>query len=157
MTTRLRWWVIPAALVVLVRVVTLPATSAVTPTAPATGPAAVPAIGLAERVVLRDASGARRGPVALPAAASALLLECGAELAAQRVQVRLWRCQAGAREAAPWLEFVPVVPAAGVLPIAGLAPGSYDLEVRSSSGDVVLSATGVAVPGRWPSAPAPSR
>jgi len=156
MAARLRWWMIPAALVVLARVVTLgePAEPA-EPAPPAA--AAVPASAarsaapmvetLAGPVVVRDAAGQRRGPLALPA--DPLVLRLPAEAAGQRVVLSVFCRDGGARAMAPVLRATPLVSADGIVPIGGLCAGRCDVEVEFGTGPAVqrLCAEDVVVPG----------
>lgn len=149
MVQPLRWWVIPGALVVLARVVTL----GDAPAPAATPGAALPPAPLADvaapagPVVVRDASGHRRGPFAL-GVAGALVLSLPAECAGQRVQLTLWRRAATGREASPWLVAEPHVRADAVLPIAGQPAGRYDVEVRLGEGPAQrLQRNDVTLPG----------
>lgn len=140
----LRWWVIPGALVVLVRVVTLdnPADEATT-----RGTFLEASEPMGEIAVL-DAAGQRTGPVLLDTA-GALVLTVPKEWQGRRGEMTVWRRDAGQREASPWLEFRPRVRADGTIPIAGLAPGRYDIALRFAFADSAagFTATDVSAPG----------
>lgn len=156
MADRLSWWVIPGALVVLARVVTL---GHVEP-----GPddaVALEATAAADAVVLQDASGRRSGPVSWSSLAStALVVTLPGDLAGQTATVALWRRFDGVREADVWLSFDAKVRDDATLPIAGLAAGRYDLQLTfAAAGTVRKFATQDALaPGAWTIAePAPVR
>lgn len=147
MVQPLRWWVIPGALVVLARVVTLGDADAAPP-APAPAPAAAPLVeAAAGPVVVRDASGNRGGPLTL-GVDGALVLSLPAQCTGQRVSLTLWKRSAAGREAQPWLVAEPRVRADAVLPIAGQPAGRYDVEVRYGEGPAQrLQRNDVALPG----------
>lgn len=151
MAERLRWWVIPGAIIVLARVVTLDDGTGRQPeAAPVAAPAPLDETA-AGPVVLRDASGRRSAPVPCPAdAANALLVQLPVACAGQRVQLTLWRRLGNGREALPWLTATPRVRSDAVLPIAGQPAGSYDVEVMTQEGAAAAArtATDVVVPGR---------
>ncbi|MBZ0150708.1 MAG: hypothetical protein K8J09_04180 [Planctomycetes bacterium] len=134
MAQQLRWWVIPGALIVLLRVVTLDSGPApVRATGPA--PRVTPELrDLPDLVTARDASGSRTRPLALSAtAAKALVVDLqGHE--GQRGQMTIWRHLDTGREATPWLTLRPKVRGDGTIPIAGLLPGCYDIEVVFGEG-----------------------
>ncbi|MCA8964451.1 MAG: hypothetical protein H6838_18125 [Planctomycetes bacterium] len=141
MAEGLRWWVIPGALVILARTVTLPPRESLT--------TAVPAVATADEggnlVQVQDASGSRQ-PMVLPVpTAHALFVRCPEQLAGRRVQMVIWRRVDGAREATPWLRLTPRVRNDHTVPIAGLEDGRYDIEVRD--GGLVLAADDAAMPG----------
>ena len=146
MADRLSWWVIPGALVVLARVVTLgsePASDAAV---------ARDATAAADQVVLQDASGRRSGPVSWGSlAAAALVVTVPGDLAGQQATVAIWRRFDGVREAEVWLTFDAKVRDDATIPIAGLAAGRYDLQITfASTGIVRRFATQDAVaPGAW--------
>lgn len=123
MADRLRWWVIPGAVLVLARVVTLPPRQE-------DAAAQVPATARAAFVMARDAAGHRQ-PLALPAtSARALRLSLPTELVGERVQVVLWRLQDGVREPAEWLRFSCTLRPDGIVPILGLPAGPYDVQAE---------------------------
>ncbi len=156
MAERLRWWVIPGALVVLVRVVTLGEATPVVfkdqPSAPAVSPAVAEAAPLAESasgpVLVRDASGRRSRPVTLQTS-NALILALPRECAGQRVELTVWRRGAAGREAEPWLSAKPRVRDDALVPIGGQPAGRYDVEVVWTNGtdEQRRHAENVAVPG----------
>lgn len=131
MAERIRWWLIPGALVVLVRVVTLdsPVVPAATPRA-----AAAEASHRGGLVVLQEASGHRSKPVEIPHSSKALLVTLPAERIGQRAVMTIWRRHGGLREQEPWLVLQPRVRRDGTVPIAGLPAGRYDLEMVFSDG-----------------------
>lgn len=150
MADRLRWWVIPGALVVMARVVTLDhapaATEVPTHVVPATAPAK------ASKVL--EASGRRVRADALPAfGEQALVVRVPTELAGQRVEMTVWRRGTEGREAKAWLVFAPRVRDDATIPIAGLAAGRYDLVLRcdgEAPGNAgrVFAADGITAPGQ---------
>lgn len=146
MADRLRWWVIPGALVVMARVVTLDSGEA-------TSPRAIPADATTERSApaAQEASGGHlRVPLAATSVgtAPAFVLELPATLAGRRVETRVWRA-GEAHQGEPWLHFTSTVRADGTIPIAGLVAGRYDVEVSDpASGSFGLRA--VEAPGRVP-------
>jgi hypothetical protein len=149
MVDRLPWWVIPGALVVLARVVTLqPATPSPQPAVAGT---AVEAADATERVYVREATGPRLGPISLPVRASeAFVVTLPRECADSLVQMTVWRRRDGQRENEPWLALRPRVRADATVPMVGLAAGRYDVEVVAGDrGDGVrrCGATDVAAPG----------
>ncbi|MFM1872817.1 MAG: hypothetical protein RL398_2239 [Planctomycetota bacterium] len=136
MAERLRWWVIPGAVLVLARVVTLPPRDVSVLPSEATAKATF--------VVARDAAGHRQ-PLALPAtSARALRLSLPTELVGERVQVVLWRLQDGVREPAEWLRFSCTLRPDALVPILGLPAGEYDVEAEAA-GRAFL-AVGAAMP-----------
>lgn len=149
MADRLSWWVIPGALVVLTRVVTLGA-----PADDAVRGVAREATHAEDVVVLQDATGRRSKPVAFSAlAATALLVRLPATTAGRTARIAVW--QRGARPGGlPWLQVDVDVGADGTVPIAGLAAGRYDVRVSFASGQS-FAASDVAAPGTCePLAPA---
>ena len=153
MAARPKWWVIPGALLVLLRLLTLDAP------APAAGPNAMPAVASPRAAqpapaaaaplapAAREASGRRQLELPLGLADGALVLVMPAERRGERVALTIWRRVGGAREAEAWLQGRPKVRADGTLPIAGLAAGHYDVEVRTDDGRR-FAANGVAAPAR---------
>lgn len=140
MADRLRWWVIPGALIVLLRVVTLGGEGA-----PA--PGVVPAAAEAGVATPRDAV-ARRQRVHKDelVTSGALQVTVPASAKGQRGELRIWRRVGGRREAEPWLVCKPRVRSDATLPIAGLAAGRYDLTFVPDQG-IALVAEDVEVPG----------
>jgi len=131
MAERLRWWVIPGAVVVLLRVVTLE------PATPATPAAALPtsrAISSPGIVIARDASGQRSAPMQL-STEHAFVLQLPADWARRRVSMRAWRVIDGVRDTTPWFFAEPRVRADATLPIAGMQQGRYDVEIVFGEGD----------------------
>lgn len=139
MADRLRWWVIPGALLVLARIVTLE------PRAAADGAAGDGEPDSAMVVQIQDASGSRHMAVLPVAAEKALFVQCPAHFAGQRIELVIWRRIDGEREATAWLRAQPNVRHDHVVPMAGLPAGRYDVEVRLR--DEHLQANDVAVPG----------
>lgn len=146
MADRLRWWVIPGALVVMARVVTLESGDAAAPRSvpvEATSSRATPAA--------QDASaGHLRVPLAATAvgSAQAFVLELPATLAGRRVETTVWRA-GDAHAGEPWLRFSSTVRSDGTIPVAGLAAGRYDVEVHDPAGGS-FGLRSVAAPGRVP-------
>lgn len=157
MADRLRWWVIPAALLVMARVVTLGEPSL------DQQPAAVPATGKAHGKQVQEATAARmRAPADQldTAGERAFVVALPAELAGARARCTLWRRTANGREAAPWLAFTSTVRDDGTVPISGLAAGRYDVAVAVPHGghDVQFAVDDAVAPGRATMAtPAPLR
>ena len=149
MADRLRWWVIPGALVVLCYVVVQGDAAT---RRPLPGPALPVAAPLGETaagpVVVRDAAGRRSEPLVLPTA-GALVLQLPTEFAGEPVTLTLWRRTAAGREASPWLTATPKVRDDAVLPLGGQPAGRFDVEVVHGSGSLAqrLLATDVVVPG----------
>lgn len=149
MAERMRWWVIPGAMVVLLRVVTL-----AEPAEPAEQQAASTAAAAAREpndlVLVRDAAGNRYGPLALGlVAGQALVLAIPPEHRGQRGVMTIWRRVGGAREPQPWLVFRARVRSDASVPIAGLPGGRYDLEFELGDGQDArrLFAHDAAAPG----------
>ena len=137
---RLRWWVIPGAMIVLARVVTLDAhghTEGVT--------AVDDAVAAPSRVIAQDASGSRAELPLGELASQALVIGVPADLAGERVTLTLWRRVEGKREAKPWLDAQPRVRSDASLKVAGVAAGSYDVQVVA--GERTLARDAVEVPG----------
>lgn len=145
MADRLSWWVIPGALVVLTRVVTLDASPD-----PGTRSTVREATHAEDVVVLQDAAGRRSKPVAWSTlTATALVVQLPATTAGNTVQVRVWRhgARSGAQSrSAPWLQVEVAVREDGTVPIAGLAAGRYDVRVSAAAGQQ-FEAADVAAPG----------
>lgn len=135
MNGRLRWWVIPGAFVVMARIVTLDNDAPRQLAAPA---ASAPAV--LGPVVAREASGTRSAPFVL-GRPDAFVLHLPQPWAGRRITLRAAR--AGASEA--WFTATPRVRADGSLPLAGLQPGRYDVEL--ACGDQLLRATALSAPG----------
>ena len=157
MADRLRWWVIPAALLVMARVVTLgePALDQ--------QPSAVPATGKAHGKQAQEATAAR---VRVPAdqldtaGERAFVVALPSEFAGSRARCTLWRRTANGRDSAPWLAFTSTVRGDGTVPISGLAAGHYDVAVQLPHGgrDVQFAVDDAVAPGRATMAtPAPLR
>lgn len=141
MAGRLTWWAMPAAIVVLVRVVTLdpaqprqPAPSPPRPAAVASATLPLPAIGpVIGPVIVTDASGVRRGPLLLPTD-TALILRLPAAAAGCRVRLALRRYDAdGAPQ--PWVEATPRVRDDATLPMLGLPAGDYAAVIEWAAAD----------------------
>jgi hypothetical protein len=157
MADRLRWWVIPAALLVMARVVTLGEPSI------DQQPLVVPATGKTHGKQAHEATAAR---LRLPAdqldtaAERGFVVALPSEFAGVRARCTLWRRAANGREAAPWLTFTSTVRDDGTVPISGLAAGHYDVVVRVPNGgrDVEFAVDDAVAPGRAAMAtPAPLR
>lgn len=157
MADRLRWWVIPAALLVMARVVTLgePAIESQPPVVQATG-----------KPRLKDVHEASSTRWHLPAdqldtnSDRAFVIALPNELAGLRAHCTLWRRTATGREATPWLEFTSTVREDGTVPISGLAVGRYDVAVsaQQASSTVEFAVEDAVAPGRATvAAPAPLR
>jgi hypothetical protein len=86
--------------------------------------------GRADVVMARNASGQRQPLAFGPAfAAQALILVMPTSFAGKNVDVTLWRRLDGQREAEPWISMRPLVRSDATLPMAGIVPGLYDIEV----------------------------
>jgi hypothetical protein len=143
MANRLSWWMIPASVVVLVRVVTLPVQS-VEPE-----PAAPPPLGemvalpspFAEtiapieasfptgKVMLQGADGTRTGPLALPVA-EGMVLRLSPHVVGQEVRFSIRRYAGGEPESEPWISGSTCLRPDATIPILGLGPGRYRVRVR---------------------------
>ncbi len=135
MADRLSWWVIPGALVVLARVLTLAAGEPVSERA-----VAATAAGAVDQVVVRDAAGQRSLPFPLSALTeTAFVVTVPKALVGQRGTMTLWRRLAGGREPKAWLTFQAKVRADATIPIAGLAKGRYDVELALACGTTTKS------------------
>lgn len=156
MADRLSWWVIPGALVVMARVVTLGTVDA----APADAVALEAAVA-ADSVVLQDASGRRAGPLAWSSlTANALVVTVPPDLIGELGTVTIWRRLDGGLERAAWLTFDARVRDDATIPIAGLSAGAYDLQLTFAAGGTVrrFATQNVPAPGVWTIAePAPVR
>ncbi|MBL8732146.1 MAG: hypothetical protein JNN13_07230 [Planctomycetes bacterium] len=145
MAERLRWWVIPGALIVLAHVVSLDSGG---PPAPG-GDARGPAVALPPVVAVREASGSRSRPLALAATATRAFVVHLPGHEGQRGEMTIWRRLDAGREATPWLTLRPKVRGDGSIPIAGLPAGRYDVEMVFGDGAAAerLAATAVDAPG----------
>jgi hypothetical protein len=141
MAERLRWWVIPGAVVVLLRIVTLDSGAA---TPPATSAASAGAIG---PVVVRDASGQRSEAVL--SLGNAFVLRLPDDWAGVRVSMRAWRRIGDKPDASPWFTATPRVRRDATLPIAGMQAGRYDVEIVAGEGTArrELRGSDLALPG----------
>lgn len=142
-----KWWWSPAALLLLLGVLTLverePAAGPERAGPPSTN-ASPAGVVPGDQVIVRDASG-RRAQLGL-APTQALILSFPDELRGQRVTMQVFRRIDGEREDAPWLTLTPRVRADGTIPMAGMAAGDYVVEV--AHGDVALPPAFVTAPGR---------
>ncbi|MEO6595588.1 MAG: hypothetical protein ABIP94_12620 [Planctomycetota bacterium] len=145
MTERMRWWVIPGAMIVLLRVVTLGGVSE--PVEEQSPPVeAVPEVGLA---VVRDATSQRRGPRPMINGELILVVEVPEQQRGQRGVMTIWRRTNGQREAESWVVLRLRVRNDATLPIACLAAGRYDIEFEFGEGQDTqrLFASAAVVPG----------
>lgn len=134
----MRWWVIPGALVVLLRVVTLEGTG---------GETWQPddADDVEGVVVLQDATGSSGGRVA----EAACIVSLPREQIGLRGVMTVWRLLEGEREPTPRLVLRSRVRSDATVPVAGLAKGRYDLEMVFGEGPGRhFAASDVEVPGR---------
>jgi hypothetical protein len=146
MAERMRWWVIPGAMVVLLRVVTLDGPRADTLSSRDMAEQAA-ADGL---VVLQDASGQLSGAAGPGAAeAEACIVSLPADRKGLRGVTTVWRRLDGERERAPWLVLRSRVRSDATVPMPGLGKGRYDLEMVFGDGQAGgrFVAQDVAVPG----------
>ncbi len=149
MADRPSWWVIPGALVVLTRVVTLVGDE------PAHAPAAAPreASAKADPVVLRDASGRRSPPLSWSAlTASSVVLTVPGMKPGDRGALTMWPLPAGRRAAAPAVTAVVPVRDDGTIALGGIAPGRYEVQVVF--GSQAFTGTAVTAPGEHRLTPA---
>jgi hypothetical protein len=153
MNERLAWWVLPGAMLVLLRVVTLGEPETTPPVV------AVDASAHGGSTAVLEASGRRLGDIVLPVGeAGAFMLSVPARHVGVRGDMTLWRRTPQGREASPWLRLRPRVRSDATIPMSGLAAGRYDIELRF--GEVVLVAENVVAPGTvvlQPLAPLPPR
>lgn len=148
MADRLSWWVIPGALVVLTRVVTLVGDE------PGHAPVAVPreASAKADPVMLRDASGRRSPPLSWSAlTASSVVLTVPGTKPGDRGALTMWPLPAG-RAAAPAVTAVVPVRDDGTIALGGIAPGCYEVQVVF--GGQAFTSTAVTAPGEQRLTPA---
>tara|TARA_R110002072_G_scaffold87129_5_gene196665 strand:+ start:6191 stop:6700 length:510 start_codon:yes stop_codon:yes gene_type:complete len=141
MSGQSRWWAIPGALLVLTGVLALaenqrqpgdqldPGGASATDVVPQPESDGMIANG-SDVVMARDASGERQ-PMAFGQAVAdqALILVMPANFAGKLVDVTLWRRLDNQREAEPWIRMRPLVRSDATLPMAGIVPGAYDIEV----------------------------
>lgn len=140
MNERLRWWVLPGAMIVLLRVVTLGEPEPMADRSP------VDASDRGARTAVLEASSRRLGEAALPLGdAGAFVMSVAPAHVGRRGTMQLWRRTPQGREALPWLTLQPRVRSDATVPMVGLAAGRYDVELRFD--DVVLVAEDVAAPG----------
>lgn len=124
MADRLRWWCVPAGLIVLIGTVALPGRR----DNPAPLPIASEAVAPTGVVVLRDAAGRRSEPLPLASLqAHPFVVVLPPSCRGRRGTLTLWRRTEHGREASPWLEFPAGGRDRGTVPIAGLAAGCYDV------------------------------
>lgn len=134
MSGQSRWWAIPGALIVLTGVLVLAGRPeslgehdervwVVVPE----GAVGDQVPGVADVVVARDASGQKR--LLAFGTAQALILVLPSHFAGKNVDVTLWRRLDNQREAEPWIRMQPLVRSDATLPMAGIVPGRYDVEV----------------------------
>lgn len=146
MADRLGWWVIPGALVVLARVVTLG------PAVPQDDAVALDASLANDAVVLQDASGRRSAPVSWSAlTGNALVVTVPRDLVGEEGTLTIWRRLDGQLEREPWLRFEAKVRDDATIPVAGLSAGAYDLRLTFAQGGTVrtFATQGATAPGAW--------
>ena len=91
--------------------------------------------GQPDVIMARDASGQRQPLAFGPAFGSqALILAFPQHFAGMHVEVTLWRRLNDQREAEPWIRMSPLVRSDATLPMAGIVPGRYDIEVGLADG-----------------------
>jgi len=119
---------------------------------PSTASAAAPGNPLPDFACLQVEGSPPTAPIALAQLwRSALELQLPAELALQRVELTVFRRLGSGREASPWLQATPQVQADGVLRLAGLTSGQYDVVVAAKDATakrLLWTADAVAAPGR---------
>ena len=147
MADRLRWWLIPAALLVMARVVTLGEPAIDVP------PPAVPATGKLQQKQVHEATAPRlhlRSDQLDTAAERAFFVAVPADFAGLRAKVTLWRRTANGREGTPWLVFAATVRDDGTVPISGLAAGHYDVAVQlpTAAEETTFAIDDAVAPGR---------
>jgi hypothetical protein len=139
MDERMRWWVIPGALVVLLRVVTLEGPGGGTGQSPDGADDTTAA-------VLRDATGSSGSKAGV--AEAACIVSLPAEQIGLRGVMTIWRRLDGEREHTPRLVLRSRVRSDATVPVAGLANGRYDLEMVFGDGSGRhFTASNVQVPG----------
>jgi hypothetical protein len=134
MSGQLQWWVTPVALLVMTGVLgvvgKLPTDPGVaTPAGKAPITEDVQAISAHHEVVeviVKDANGLRKSVSLGP---DVLVLVLPAACRNQRIEVTLWRRLATGREDQAWMNLRPLVRSDARLPMAGIVPGIYDIEV----------------------------
>lgn len=100
-----------------------------------------------EMAMFRDANGSLQPLAFGPAARSqSLILDLSPDAVGANVTIRLWRNLAGTRDTAPWIQLQSIVRGDGTVPIAGLTPGRYDLEVVHL-GEPSSVVNGIQIPG----------
>ncbi|MGK0154257.1 MAG: hypothetical protein ACI9SE_001208 [Neolewinella sp.] len=134
MSGQSRWWAIPGALIVLTGVLVFAGRPESLGEDRERVRVVVPELaagelvtGVADVVVARDASGQKR--LLAFGAAQALILVLPSHFAGKNVDVTLWRRLDDQREAEPWIQMRPLVRSDATLPMAGIVPGRYDIEV----------------------------
>lgn len=129
------WWTISGLLFALTAVLALPDSSrqATKEIEPAAVVALQPEVDEQRRsdpIMARVLSGRRRPLALVPAiTAQALVLVFPSYFAGQNVDVTLWRRLDNQRQAEPWIRMRPLVRSDATLPMAGIVPGQYDIEV----------------------------
>ena len=140
MDERMRWWVIPGALVVLLRVVTLEGPGSGTEQAQG----GADDTDDASAVGLREATGSP-GKAGV---AEACIVSLPAEQIGHRGVMTVWRRLDGQREHTPRLVLRSCVRSDATVPVSGLPKGRYDLEMVFGEGaGRHFAASNVEVPG----------
>ena len=134
----MRWWVIPGALLVLLRVVTLEG--------PVSGiERSRDGADEASAIVLREAMGS---PGKAGVVDAACIVSLPADQIGNRGVMTVWRRLDGQRERTPRLVLRSRVRSDATVPVAGLARGRYDLEMVFGEGPGRhFAASNVQVPG----------
>ncbi|MCR9244102.1 MAG: hypothetical protein NXI31_03665 [bacterium] len=174
MAGRLAWWMVPAGMVVLARVLTVAGPNRGSDERAARGgdralavamvgdrvephagdgsqplPAAAGFEGESVPVVLQDAAGHRTQPRALPSS-PALVLQLPAAAAGQRVGFRLERYVERGADPVLWLEGRPNIGSGAQMRISGLPDGRYAIAVTYLGGaeEHTVACREFDVPGR---------
>ncbi len=151
-----RWWVIPGSLLLASGVVRLdePMITATFSSMPAADTVAMPSTDFSDAIaqlpdvaMFRDAGGALQ-PLAFGPAArdQSLILSLPLDAAGQQITLTLWRHVDGARDVEPWIRLQSIVRWDGTVPIAGVLPGCYDLQL-AYDGKRPVAMNAVKVPG----------
>jgi hypothetical protein len=133
MSGQSHWWAISGALLVLIGVLVLADSPRQPPKEMDPEVASQPEVSdpcRSDVIMARDASGQLQ-PLAFEPAdtAQALVLVFPAHFAGKNVDVTLWRRLDNQREAEPWIRMRPLVRSDATLPMAGIVPGQYDIQV----------------------------
>ena len=151
-----RWWVIPGTLLLASGVIRLDESmiKATLGDMSAADSAVLPSEGfsnasdqLPEVAMFRDAGGNLQSlAFGNLARDQSLILSLPLDTASELVTVTLWRNVGGGRDVEPWIRLQSIVRWDGTVPIAGVLPGCYDLQV-AYRGDPPFAMNQISVPG----------